>query len=613
MRKIKKGLCVFLAMMLCTAVSVQAAAASAELELEQFELEYFDASGPNAEVLESVVDVDALADYLIAGFASCPSAGVNISSFKIKYNSENWTALANLIMYETPELFHINSLGGSTSGGYLYTVKAGSSGYLYTANQYASMMSEIEAEAEKFLRGVKGNSKLTDVEKALILHDRIAAWATYDTDFSTGQQMRNMYGILVAKEAVCMGYAYAYDYLLEQVGIESYYCSSTLLNHAWNVVYIGGKPYHVDVTWDDPSFGTSDSRDYEVYGYVGHDNFLRSTNGIAATGHVSNNQIDYNTAPTDTTYDSYFWQDVTSSFELIGEDLYYIDRSVPSINKMTDMAISQFLTIDSKWYLNSGSYYGTNKAYLSSDGESLYYNDSKNVKKLNASTKAVETVWAPAFSSGTSYVMNGFTYRDCQFICNLQSDLSNNSSTVFQTATKEQHLPSDWIITKNPTEAQTGEKQIVCELCSAVLQTEVIPVLTALLNAVDETVVEIANGIIYGDTYASDNISDFVTPKTGSTQITVTPYISDLSVYGSGTVIRVTDGSDTQEYILVIEGDLNGDGACDVLDGTLAGQLANGKLTPENWQCYAGNGATDPDFDAATYQNVTNSILTVGR
>ena len=175
------------------------------------------------------------------------------------------------------------------------------------------MYSKMVEHAEILLYDVKGNDSLSDVEKALILHDRLAAFNAYDyenymlavqkQDISLiPNESYNAYGALGLGISVCQGYALAYDYLLEQVGIKSEYCSSDVLNHAWNIVYIDNKPYHVDVTWDD--------HPWDISGKVEHNNFLKSTYGIKETGH---NATDYITTPVDTTYDNYFWQ---NSFQL---------------------------------------------------------------------------------------------------------------------------------------------------------------------------------------------------------------------------------------------------------------------------------------------------------
>ena len=59
------------------------------------------------------------------------------------------------------------------------------------------------------------------------------------------------YGALIEGEAVCAGYARAFDKLAARCGIESHYVANS--THAWNVVELDdGKWYHVDVTWEDP-------------------------------------------------------------------------------------------------------------------------------------------------------------------------------------------------------------------------------------------------------------------------------------------------------------------------------------------------------------------------
>lgn len=93
----------------------------------------------------------------------------------------------------------------------------------------------------------------SDYEKALYLHDALAARVTY-----TGSaNAHNAYGALVEGKAVCDGYAEAYQYLLNQKGISASKVVGKGLTsngqeaHAWNIVWIGGKCVYTDVTWDD--------------------------------------------------------------------------------------------------------------------------------------------------------------------------------------------------------------------------------------------------------------------------------------------------------------------------------------------------------------------------
>ena len=54
-------------------------------------------------------------------------------------------------------------------------------------------------------KGIKNNNNLSDVEKALLLHDRLAVLCEYDYNSTADQH--NMYGVFVNQTAVCQGYA----------------------------------------------------------------------------------------------------------------------------------------------------------------------------------------------------------------------------------------------------------------------------------------------------------------------------------------------------------------------------------------------------------------------
>ncbi len=100
------------------------------------------------------------------------------------------------------------------------------------------------------------NSEASDFEKELFLHDAIAESVTYDKGW---ENAHNAYGALVEGHAVCDGYAEAFQCLLQRVGIQSFIVTGNSFNpstssyegHAWNYVRLGGKYYHVDLTWDD--------------------------------------------------------------------------------------------------------------------------------------------------------------------------------------------------------------------------------------------------------------------------------------------------------------------------------------------------------------------------
>ncbi len=125
-----------------------------------------------------------------------------------------------------------------------------------------------------------------------------------------------MYGTLVNRLSVCQGYAKTYQYLLNQLGIENYLCSSEKLVHVWNIVELDGVYYHVDVTYDDPI--------PDVLGRADHSNFLVSTAKLKENEH---NETDFDTTPSDARYDNAFWTDSQAAFQLVLNRIFYTDGS----------------------------------------------------------------------------------------------------------------------------------------------------------------------------------------------------------------------------------------------------------------------------------------------
>ena len=69
-----------------------------------------------------------------------------------------------------------------------------------------------------------------------------------------------MQSALLNHQSVCAGYAKAFQYICHRMGYFCTYVTGSIRSggdHAWNIVRIDGNYYHVDVTWGDPVFATS--------------------------------------------------------------------------------------------------------------------------------------------------------------------------------------------------------------------------------------------------------------------------------------------------------------------------------------------------------------------
>ncbi len=94
----------------------------------------------------------------------------------------------------------------------------------------------------------------TDRDKIKIAHDFIINNSIYDTSRSDQDVVTYKsdiaYGPLIEGYGICGGYSDAMALFLERFGIKNFKASSD--THIWNVVYLDGSWYHLDLTWDDP-------------------------------------------------------------------------------------------------------------------------------------------------------------------------------------------------------------------------------------------------------------------------------------------------------------------------------------------------------------------------
>jgi len=123
----------------------------------------------------------------------------------------------------------------------------------YNANEdeVVEKTAEIEKKRDEILKGIEKD--MTAEEKARYIHDYLAQNCKYVIEFNYFNG--TAYGCLVEGEARCEGYAKAFDYLMEAVGVRTIIITGTTDDgeaHAWNKFEgTDGKWYNVDVTWDD--------------------------------------------------------------------------------------------------------------------------------------------------------------------------------------------------------------------------------------------------------------------------------------------------------------------------------------------------------------------------
>lgn len=121
--------------------------------------------------------------------------------------------------------------------------------YRMTADEISSMNMAAEKAAKEIVAQLTPD--MDDYEKLKFFHDYLILNCETDKNYSFSD---TAYGALVEKKALCEGYAKAFAYLCNLVGIENVIVTGeTYVPHMWNMVKLNGNWYHVDVTWDKPS------------------------------------------------------------------------------------------------------------------------------------------------------------------------------------------------------------------------------------------------------------------------------------------------------------------------------------------------------------------------
>lgn len=99
-------------------------------------------------------------------------------------------------------------------------------------------------------------------EKVKAVHDYVVKHVSYDTSYKA----YTAYEALVNRSAVCQGYTLLTYQLLQEAGIQSHIVTGKGNGqaHAWNLVKIENKWYHIDTTFDDP---VPDKAGHVTYSY----------------------------------------------------------------------------------------------------------------------------------------------------------------------------------------------------------------------------------------------------------------------------------------------------------------------------------------------------------
>lgn len=244
---------------------------------------------------------------------------IDVSEYQLSEEEFAFTYGKMLNMH--PEMFFVNNSYGYRMNWPAATyVTEINPEYIYTGDELKRMQSIFDAGVNRVVSYARAAS--TDVGRLLRANDYLCANFEYDTSYTIYSPEL----FFEQGKGVCQAYTLAFRAVLNRLGITNICVSSIGLNHIWNMVYLDGSWYHIDVTWNDPT------RDVPLRAC--HHNFLLSDAGITATGHYGwTDGPEEVYAANNQKYDGYFWEDILQVASMQGDVVYYVDSDYKTPNR----------------------------------------------------------------------------------------------------------------------------------------------------------------------------------------------------------------------------------------------------------------------------------------
>lgn len=509
-----------------------------------------------AASLASTYDATALEKRIVEGIKAWQTS-IDVSELGLTRDDIDNGAVKSIINSH-PEFI-------SLSGGYTYWT----SGSSITKIQftYLTNAKEEQQELDAALQEVKSKidtSGMSDEEIVLAYHEYLTSTVAYAyEDYFNGTIAANhgydMYGALVKHSCVCQGYAETMFYLLREAGLSCAIASSGNINHAWNIVKIHGKWYHIDATWDDPVWDMP-GRSYHDYFLVSFDTMNKNTlinHTKDRTDMVVSAQWgDTYTTAVDTTYESgKFWNGIEKA--IFYKDGYWYSISEGSSKTSFNINKYQYSTNinkvlysgTAKWTTPSGGYYPGVYSSIYLRGDNLYFTTPDSLNKIDITstnvnpTELINIRTQYNSSTGNNLYAFGEQYGKLVYFITDSPNIkktkdSSNSSKYnkeYAEYTFEMCISHKWdagVVTKEPTYTSTGTKKYTCTNCGET-KTETIAKLVCTSHVWD------SGKIVTAPTYKTEGTKKYTCTNCGETKTeTIAKLVCTSHVWDAGVVTK---------------------------------------------------------------------------
>ncbi|MBP0963770.1 MAG: DUF4214 domain-containing protein [Oscillospiraceae bacterium] len=219
-----------------------------------------------------------------ASQCSIPVSGeyLNVSVFNSSYSSDVASPAFVAFVLDHPEFVGLKSYGlsysyiGSQINGNSVTMTlnycSGQAAGDTAVNSYTAVTNKVNSIVSA------ASAYSSNYEKLKFFAEYLCDNVTYNwtaANSNTGDNCWNAYGSLINGSGVCESYAEAFKLLCDAISVP---CTIVVSKtHEWNIVYMNGAWYYVDVTWMD---------NYEVTGMYDYNWFMTGTSYASDTDHV---------------------------------------------------------------------------------------------------------------------------------------------------------------------------------------------------------------------------------------------------------------------------------------------------------------------------------------
>lgn len=131
------------------------------------------------------------------------------------------------------------------------------------------------------------------------------------------------------------------------------------------------------------------------------------------------------------------------------------------------------------------------------------------------------------------------------------------------------------------------------------------------IKETDDTKIDYENLVIRTNIQNCGDIIEILELSESATAVPIASYVyGGCERYGTGTTIAIFDGNRyIGDFTLIVNGDINGDSVCDVLDSAYVALVSNGLKTFDGAYKMAADSNADDIVDITDYQDIVNKVV----